>query len=1120
MTLNQSRVREHLKNFEFENLFVEELGWDRLRRQPLVISLDADEFTLETIAEKRGMVAFLCDTKNVGAGTPDYRVRRKIENQVRRTAHEHLIIYVDRARQAQIWQWVRREPGRPAACREHTYQAGQPGDALVQKLEAISFSLEEEEALSIATVAGRARRAFDVERVTKRFYDRFQTEHGVFLSFIQGIQTQGDREWYCSLMLNRLMFVYFVQKKGFLDGDSDYLRNRLRLMQTHKGKDSFHSFYRHFLLRLFHDGLGRDERTSELDTLLGRVPYLNGGLFDVHELERANASIEIADEAFEKIFDFFDAYQWHLDARPLRSDNEINPDVLGYIFEKYINQKQMGAYYTKEDITEYIGKNTVVPFLLDSTRTECRVAFENPGGPTVWDLLKSDPDRYMYPVGRHGNDLSVPAEIGAPVDPSNSRRSSGGGSARIEQSANWNKSAPSAFALPTETWLEVFARRSRYKEIFAKIASGDVHEIDDLVALNLDLRQFAQDTIENCEGPELLRAFWQSMGKVTILDPTCGSGAFLFATLNILEPLYEACLDRMEAFVEDVDSDRTTDKRGPEQFADFRQILGLVASHPNRPYFICKSIILNNLFGVDIMEEAVEICKLRLFLKLAAQVEPDANHDNFGIEPLPDIDFNIKAGNSLVGFATYDDARRIVTSKLDFDNAMEEIADRAVQLQNAFDSFRERQIRANGSIPKADKLDLRTQLAGLQDVLNRYIGVDYGINLSDKKAFAQWLMSCQPFHWFVEFYGIMKDGGFDVIIGNPPYVEYRNISEYKVHGYRTESCGDLYAFMLERSLALAAKGCRVGFIVPMSCFAVDRFAPLQDLFFERTNPLFITNWSGDAHPSRLFEGVDKRLEIVLARTHDAKPQALTVYSSRDIKWYAEERPTLFRTAPVYQKLGSAKDLMVFPASVPKVGSGIELEILNLLRQRKRKIGLLATRNGTHPLYYTRKVSFFLQFLNFVPRVFDSLGVSREPSELKTLQFHEEAMRNLCLACLSSSLFYWYNIINSDCRNLNKREIISFPVPDEVSISDLSKLVELISETMQCYEDNSTMRTVHYARTGDLTVQYFNFRPAKFLIDQLDAVLLPLYGFTDSQQDFIVNYDIKYRMGSGDDGYEA
>ena len=62
--------------------------------------------------------------------------------------------------------------------------------------------------------------------------------------------------------------------------------------------------------------------------------------------------------------------------------------MLGYIFEKYINQKQMGAYYTKEDITEYISKNTVLPFLFDAARAKCKVAFENPKGPTVWDLLE------------------------------------------------------------------------------------------------------------------------------------------------------------------------------------------------------------------------------------------------------------------------------------------------------------------------------------------------------------------------------------------------------------------------------------------------------------------------------------------------------------------------------------------------------------------------------------------------------------------------------------------------------------------------------------------------------------------------------------------------------------
>ena len=88
------------------------------------------------------------------------------------------------------------------------------------------------------------------------------------------------------------------------------------------------------------------------------------------------------------------------------------------------------------------------------------------------------------------------------------------------------------------------------------------------------------------------------------------------------------------------------------KFEDFAHTLEHVAQHVSPKYFIYKSIILQNLFGVDIMPEAVEICKLRLFLKLAAQVEPDAKKESLGIEPLPDIDFNICAGNTLVGYAT------------------------------------------------------------------------------------------------------------------------------------------------------------------------------------------------------------------------------------------------------------------------------------------------------------------------------------------------------------------------------------------------------------------------------------------------------------------------------------
>ena len=221
-------------------------------------------------------------------------------------------------------------------------------------------------------------------------------------------------------MLNRMMFVYFVQKQGFLDNDPDYLRNRLRMVQglpAHpgpvEGRGRFQQFYRIFLLRLFHEGLGQPEaqRDPELAALLGRVPFLNGGLFDVHDLERDNPDIAIPDEAFERVFDFFDAYQWHLDERPRRNDNEINPDVLGYIFEKYVNQKQMGAYYTKEDITGYISRNTVIPFLFDAARRECASAFGPDGG--VRRLLRDDPGRYIYPAVAHGATLGLPDDIAA-----------------------------------------------------------------------------------------------------------------------------------------------------------------------------------------------------------------------------------------------------------------------------------------------------------------------------------------------------------------------------------------------------------------------------------------------------------------------------------------------------------------------------------------------------------------------------------------------------------------------------------------------------------------------------------------------------------------------------------
>ena len=349
--LDAAAIRDTLARFDFSRLFTQELGWDYPAPNVTRVTIDGSEYELIPAAQKRGFQALLCPTPT---GHDDLtspaanQLRRKIERQVTKIAHEHLIIFMDAQCTRQVWQWVRKERGQPTRCREVRYTVGQSGEYLIQKLQYLAYGLDQEEDLTLPDVTGGARRAFDIERVTKKFYDRFKDEHAVFLKFLDGIPDKEMERWYVSVMLNRLMFIYFIQRKSFLNNDQDYLKNKLAYCRQSLGKDKY---YRDFLCPLFFEGFAKkkEERPAKANQLLGEVPYLNGGIFMPHQIEQLHGkTIAIPDKAFDKLFEFFDAYNWHLDERPLRADNEINPDVLGYIFEKYINQKQMGAYYTKD----------------------------------------------------------------------------------------------------------------------------------------------------------------------------------------------------------------------------------------------------------------------------------------------------------------------------------------------------------------------------------------------------------------------------------------------------------------------------------------------------------------------------------------------------------------------------------------------------------------------------------------------------------------------------------------------------------------------------------------------------------------------------------------------------
>lgn len=1090
MAFRIAEARKYLHTFDYPKLFIEELGWDRAN-QSLEVPVDGQRFKLTMVAQKRGLAVYVCSPMPDGS-LPDSALRSRIETQTRKYSHEHLIIFTSKDQKAQKWQWVRREPGKPTARREY-----EKTEVILHRLQAVMFEIAEEDDLTIIEVGQRVKKAFDVEKVTKKFYDRFKDEHEDFLKFIKGIPDKEMQRWYVSVTLNRLMFVYFIQKKQFLDNDPDYLRHHLDKSKK-LGKDLFYS---DFLCPLFFDGFAKKKHSAEIKKLLGNIPYLNGGIFERHQIEELHGEkIQIPDKAFEQLFDFFDDYRWHLDERPNKADNEINPDVLGYIFEKYINQKQMGAYYTKEDITEYISKNTIIPHLFDVAQKECKIAFE--GDSAIWRHLQADPDRYIYAAVRYGAEKPLPTETA--IGESDPKRREG-----------WNKPASEGFALPTEIWREVVARRRRYQEVKEKLAKGEVTSINDLITLNLDIRQFAQDVIEDSDA-DLLAAFWKALTQIKILDPTVGSGAFLFAALNVLEPLYEACLERMSALVEELD--RSGEKHSPKKYEPFRKALEQVRQRPDEDYFIFKSIIINNLYGVDIMEEAVEICKLRLFLKLASQVEPDASKENLGIEPLPDIDFNIRAGNTLVGFATREEVKRSVqfgtvggvqSEKLfampEEDAQLKRIEEKAEDVDRLYKLFRQQQTEFGGEVRPEDKRELQKRLGELEKELNVLLARQYAIHNSKGEDYKKWLASHTPFHWFVEFFGIMNDGGFDVIVGNPPYVEYPQVrDEYTISGYETMPCNNLYAFVTERSATLLKQNGLCGFIVPISAFSNQSMEGMQK-FLKRFD-LHVSTFH--QRPAQLFDGVLQRLSIFVFRNKiKSNP---SIYTTTVKRWYANARSVLFQTLEYVATNQSHQPQIL------KLGNSIEVSILEKFLRNKEIKHYVSPNPRQDKNFISYRTAGGGYWVTILTSKFETESLSN-----KTTAFIPEYNAGVFMAALNSSLFWWYYFTNYDLFNLKDYMLFAFRLtyPEDKSVEQ--ELVKLSKRLEKELLSNSIKYLIRSKTRGDsYTLKYQNFK-SKPIIDEIDRALARHYGLSDEELDFIINYDVKYRMGAsaGEDDSE-
>lgn len=1089
---------ELVREANFREMFITEMGWNNyhgVAELPPII-IDEVEYSFRTIAERSGFQVLQCEVDAL----PQSAVCKRIDSKLRRNANDYIAIYI--LKNTEHHQWV--APVRQIEKRDLVtieYETADKADFLFSKIADLSFANSER--TTIIDVKERIQGAFVVnsEKITKEFYTGFKKEHNAFALFISGIddnlelKNNRNKQWYTSVMLNRLMFCYFIQKKGFLDGNVNYLRDKLAWCQQKQGEDQFFkSFYQGFLVQLFQDGLNTPTHQREFEAVYGKIPYLNGGMFDRHQIEQDYAHIDIADEAFEHLFAFFDKWRWHLDTRISASGKDINPDVLGYIFEQYINDRaQMGAYYTKEDITEYIGRNCILPFLMDKV-AHATQDMEKEFRPNsyVWTTLRQSGDRYVYDAVKQGYSPDwqerIPQDIALGIDTTQP--------GLLERRKEWNRPTAEPWALPTEIWRETIERLQRCEHILHKISAGELIEINDFITYNLDIRQFVQDILTNTPNHKLVAHFYHALQQVTILDPTCGSGAFLFAAMNILEPLYEVCIERMQEFHE---------QNNKLFVPELEEISHKYRS--NIQYFIFKSIILRNLYGVDIMQEATEIAKLRLFLKMVAVVEVDRCAPNLGLDPLPDIDFNIRCGNTLMGYANKTELEHDLTfgdmyANAEFKQLVENEMDKVAM---AYDRFKAIQLHQHEDMNsfKIAKQELADRLRELNHVLNQkmYSSNNTVSSSHGGSTYEQWLSSHQPFHWIAEFYQIIQGNrGFDVIIGNPPYLEQRQIN-YSISAYLTLDSGAVHAFCIERSLILLKNSGAISMIVPLAIVCTQRMIPVQKLL--ETKNTWYANYAW--RPAKLFDAVNRALTIFVS--NGKKEDKSHYYTTSYQKWISENRHSLFQ---LLHYVGYNSERYSF--WMPKLTTEIEYEILKTILTHTDRLDYHVFRNGQYRLYYrTTGGLYWKVFTNFPPQFYIN-GTKGKSSRETSVAFSTEEESLLFVALFSSSTFWWWYTITSNLRDLNPSDLTGFHFPS--SIFKDCDLIKISMTYLKDLETNSTLLTREQKGKGTTQTQSFKISSSKPIIDEIDKLLAKHYCFTEEELDFIINYDIKYRVGEG------
>ena len=507
---------------------------------------------------------------------------------------------------------------------------------------------------NFTSIAGDARQVIKrkKEEITEDFYDDYiryvfgivnEDEETARSLVGDGVvapdgATEDDARLFAVELMNRLVFIKFLEDKALVQPD---------LLQTLK--DTYEngmyagSFYESFCQPLFYDVMnnkpdGRPDSVQNID-LFQNIPYLNGGLFrpTISGDDFDEGGFDVRNSVLFSIIDLLESYSFSAEAAP----TELDPSILGNVFEKTINyitsdnadtNKELGAYYTPSEITRFCAEETVRPALLDRFQTT------------------------------------------------------------LVEECDWPEH-----------------EAERFDSVYGLIEGLPGH----------------MGTI----GPLL-----DEVDQFRVVDPACGSGHFLTSVLEEIVNIRKALYAQNESY--------------PDE------------------YRLKKTTVLNNIYGVDLMGPAVEIAKLRCWLSIISELETENVNDLAEDDALalPNIAFNLREGNSLIGYTGFpemngDDQYRLGSFSEDsVRDRYQDIIDEIEKHEQAIDS----ETAENHRRRAFEKLrNAREEL--IDDIHGDFIeaGID---DLKPEKV-----AELEPFNWVLEFAEVYADGGFDVVVGNPPW---------------------------------------------------------------------------------------------------------------------------------------------------------------------------------------------------------------------------------------------------------------------------------------------------------------------------------------------------------------